>query len=160
MICAPTTGAVPCVGADSIRPSFQDQPLRLVAPGALFSFSLPGFLWIAQPAAAAGKRGQSAALPAPDARDTHPRSVPRNGVRGQATGVLALLGASPRGSLVLSILGKNITGEFRYPGGRIRCAPTRVRRIGAHERRGGLAARKGRVEKRVQYSIFEISRNI
>ena len=63
------------VGADVlIRPLYPAQPLRLLAPGALFPSSMPGFPWIDASAAAAGKRGQSAAPPAPDARNG-PREV-------------------------------------------------------------------------------------
>ena len=55
--------------------------LRLYAPGALSPSSLPGFLWMAWPAAAAGKWGQSTVPPAPDERNDCPGSVPRNGGR-------------------------------------------------------------------------------
>ena len=61
----------------------------------------------ARSAAAARKRRQSAVPPAAALRNRLPGSVPRNGGPGVATGALALLGANPRGSLVLSIIGKN-----------------------------------------------------
>ena len=74
--------AVLGVGADTIRPPYPGQLLRLLAPGAFFR---PAglFFWIAQPAAAAGKRGQSTAPPAPDARNGPREASPVTGSGGR-----------------------------------------------------------------------------
>ena len=72
-----------------------------------------------QPAAAARKREQSTAPPAPDARKYFREASPVAGVRGRATGVLALPGANPRGSLVLSIPGKNTKKRIPPPRRRV-----------------------------------------
>ena len=100
-------------------PATTAQPLRLVATGALSPSSATGFSLIAQPAAAARKRGQSAEPPAPGSRNDFREAFFVTGVRGRATGVLALLGASPRGSLVLSIIGKNTEGGIPPPRRRV-----------------------------------------
>ena len=100
-------------------PATTAQPLRLVATGALSSSSATGFPSVTQPAAAARKRGQSAEPPAPGSRNDFREAFFVTGVRGRATGVLALLGASPRGSLVLSIIGKNTEGGIPPPRRRV-----------------------------------------
>ena len=65
-------------------PANPHQPLRLVATGALSTSSLPDSPRIAQPAAAARKRSQSAAPPAPALRYSSPGCVPCNGGPGES----------------------------------------------------------------------------
>ena len=108
------------VGAGVLTgPPITDRLLRLVATGALSSSSATGFPSVTQPAAAAWKGRQSAEPPAPGSRNDFREAFFVTGVRGRATGVLALLGASPRGSLVLSIIGKNTEGGIPPPRRRV-----------------------------------------
>ena len=95
--------AVLGVGADTIRPPYPGQLLRLLVPGALSPSSRTVFL----DSGSGGEAGAISCTARAGCEERPQGSVPRNGVRGQATGVLALLGAGPRGSLVLSIIGKN-----------------------------------------------------
>ena len=104
-------------------PATTAQPLRLVATGAFSPSSETDFSPIALPAAAARKRSQTAEPPAPGSRNDFREAFFVTGVRGRATGVLALLGASPRGSLVLSIIGKNTEGEIPPPRRRVPLPP-------------------------------------
>ncbi len=70
--------------------------------------------------AAAARKGRQSHYRPRRRCGTVPREAsPVMGVRGQATGVLALPGASPRGSLVLSILGKNIAERVPPPRRRV-----------------------------------------
>ena len=113
------TKKLPCRGGCPHPPANPHQPLRLVATGALSTSSLPDSPQIAQPAAAAQKRSQSAAPPAPALRYGSQGSVSRNGVRGKADMEDRAAGRPsdcgvPRGSLVLSIPGKN-TNRGRRP---------------------------------------------
>ena len=78
------TKKLPCRGGCPHPPANPHQPLRLVATGALSSSSLPDSPQIAQPAAAAQKRSQSAAPPAPALRYGSQGSVPRNGGPGES----------------------------------------------------------------------------
>ena len=93
-----------------------------MATGAPSPSSLPDFLLISQPAAAARKRGQSAAPPAPASRYGLPGSVSRNGGLGESrhggTGGCAAgpIAASPSDPLVpFPSLGKVHSRKRRIP---------------------------------------------
>ena len=110
------------VGTAFGRPPQPNQPLRLMATGAPSPSSLPDFLLTSQPAAAARKRGQSAAPPAPALRYGLPGSVSRNGGLGESrhggTGGCAAgpIAASPSDPLVpFPSLGKVHPRKRKFP---------------------------------------------
>ena len=97
------------VGADvPIRPLRSEPASTAVGNRRAFLVQPDRFPEPAKSAAAAGKRKQSPHFPRRRQKAGSREASPVTGVRGQATGVLALPGASPRRSLVLSIAGKNI----------------------------------------------------
>ena len=83
------------VGAAVCRPPNLNQPLRLVATGALFSSSLPGFLPKSSQRQRRGSGGNRLYHPRRIRGKTSRKASPVTGVRGRATGVLALPGAQP-----------------------------------------------------------------
>ena len=89
--------AVLGVGAGVLTgPPMTHQPLRLQAPGALSSSSRTAFFQDPSQRQRRGKEGNQLNRPR-RMRGTTAREVsPVTGVRGRATGVLALLGAGPR----------------------------------------------------------------